>query len=99
MLGYLNADSPFDSEGWYNTRDIVEEKNNFFKIVGRENDAINVGGFKFMASEVELKAINYPNVFQVKAYGKSNPITGQHVELIVEPQDLKKLSLSDYKRY
>ncbi len=24
MLGYLNAENPFDDEGWYNTKDIVE---------------------------------------------------------------------------
>ena len=26
MLSYLNADSPFDDDGWYNTKDIVEER-------------------------------------------------------------------------
>jgi acyl-CoA synthetase (AMP-forming)/AMP-acid ligase II len=26
MLGYLNAPSPFDAEGWYDTKDVVEAK-------------------------------------------------------------------------
>ena len=85
MLGYLNAPSPFDSEGWYDTKDVVEEKGEYYKIVGRISDVINVGGLKFMASEVERVALDFPNVAQVKAYPKPNPITGQHVELIVQP--------------
>ena len=43
MLGYLNAESPFDNEGWYNTKDIVEERNGFYKVTGRTSEVINVG--------------------------------------------------------
>ncbi len=85
MLGYLNAPSPFDSEDWYDTKDVVEEKNGFYKIVGRISDIINVGGLKFMASEVERVALDFPNVSLVSAYAKRNPITGEHVELKVQP--------------
>jgi acyl-CoA synthetase (AMP-forming)/AMP-acid ligase II len=85
MLGYLNAPSPFDSEGWYDTKDVVETKGEFYKVTGRINDVINVGGLKFMASEVERVALIFPNVALVKAVAKQNPITGQHVELIVQP--------------
>ena len=49
MLGYLNAESPFDDEGWYNTKDIVEERNGYYKVTGRISEVINVGGLKFMA--------------------------------------------------
>ena len=85
MLGYLNASSPFDSEGWYDTKDVVETKGGYYKVVGRISDVINVGGLKFMASEVERVALTYPNVSLVKAIPKQNPITGQHVELLVQP--------------
>ena len=85
MLGYLNAPSPFDSEGWYNTNDIVEERNGFYKIIGRTSDVINVGGLKFMASEVERVALEFPNVSLASAYARQNPITGEHVELKVQP--------------
>ena len=87
MLGYLNAESPFDSDGWYDTKDIVECKGEFIKVVGRITEVINVGGLKFMSSEVERVALEYPNVSFVKAFGKTNPITGQHLELIVEFKD------------
>ena len=44
MLGYLNAVSPFDKNGWYNTKDVVEIKDQYFRIMGRVGDVINVGG-------------------------------------------------------
>jgi long-chain acyl-CoA synthetase len=85
MLGYLNASSPFDAEGWYDTKDVVEVKGDYYKVTGRVSDVINVGGLKFMASEVERVVLTFPNVSLVKAAPKQNPITGQHVELLVQP--------------
>lgn len=84
MLGYLNADSPFDAQGWYDTGDVVEEKDGYYRVVGRTGEVINVGGLKFMASEVERVALAYHGVALAKAEGKPNPITGQHVELTVQ---------------
>ena len=99
MLGYLNADNPFDEEGWYNTKDIVEERDGYYKVTGRTNEVINVGGLKFMASEVERVVLQYEHVELVKAEAKSNPITGQHVELIVQPApnyDIDKAGLKAF---
>jgi len=84
MLGYLNAASPFDTEGWYETNDIVEVYEGAYKIVGRVSEVINVGGLKFMASEVERVALMYSGVRHVKATSKPNPISGEHVELVVD---------------
>ena len=91
MLGYLNALSPFDADGWYDTKDVVEVKGNNYKVTGRISDVINVGGLKFMASEVERVALTFPNVSLVKATPKQNPITGQHVELVVQPAAAKNV--------
>lgn len=85
MLGYLNADSPFDADGWYDTKDVVEQQDGYYKVVGRVSDVINVGGLKFMASEVERVALDFPHVALVKAIARPNPITGQHVELLAQP--------------
>ena len=85
MIGYLNAESPFDSNGWYRTGDIVKATDdNFLTITGRDTDIINVGGIKFMPSVIEEVCMRFEFVKAVKAYGKNNPITGQHVELTVE---------------
>ncbi|HUQ18271.1 MAG TPA: fatty acid--CoA ligase family protein [Gemmatimonadaceae bacterium] len=84
MLGYLNAPSPF-IDGWYDTGDIVEEEDGFIKVVGRAKEVINVGGLKILPGEVERIALLYPGVLRAKAHGVTNPITGQHIELIAEP--------------
>lgn len=85
MMGYLNAPQPFDGDGWLNTGDIVETEGDYFKITGRTGDVINVGGLKFMASEVERAALEHPQAALVKACARDNPFTGQHVELTVQP--------------
>ncbi|HEX2800440.1 MAG TPA: long-chain fatty acid--CoA ligase, partial [Phenylobacterium sp.] len=41
MLGYLNAPSNFDAEGWFNTQDRVEVDGEWIKILGRVSDIIN----------------------------------------------------------
>ena len=99
MLGYLNAESPFDDEGWYNTKDIVEERDGHYKVTGRTSEVINVGGLKFMASEVERVAIQYENVELVKAEAKPNPITGQHVELIVQSAHKSEIDKASLKMF
>ena len=100
MEGYLNAKSPFDSEGWYCTRDIVELDNEgYMKIIGRDSDIVNVGGLKFMKSEVENILLKYNDIAQTKIITKSNPITGQHIEAIIEVKKnviLDKLKLNNF---
>ena len=35
--------SPFDEEGWYNTKDCVEvNEDGYIKIIGRDSEIINV---------------------------------------------------------
>ena len=99
MLGYLNADSPFDEDGWYNTKDIVEERDGLYKVTGRTSEVINVAGLKFMASEVERVALQFDGVELAKAEGKSNPITGQHVELKVRPAASVEIDKDEFKAF
>ena len=85
MLGYLNAPSPFDNEGWYCTKDIVEsDEEGYITITGRDSDVINIGGLKFMPSEVEREALKIDNIKFAQALGVDNPITGQYLQLKVE---------------
>lgn len=84
MLGYLNAPSPFDADGWYDTRDIVEEDGAFLRITGRTSDVINVGGQKVLPEEIERVALLHDAVALAKATGGRNPITGEHIEVVVE---------------
>ena len=86
MFGYLNHKSPFDKYGWYNTNDLVEKKGEFIKIVGRSKQIISIGGLKILPSEIERIALEFPLVKDAKAKGVSNPITGQHIEIVCEPK-------------
>ncbi|MEO8192541.1 MAG: fatty acid--CoA ligase family protein [Gemmatimonadales bacterium] len=86
MLGYLNAPSPF-VDGWYDTGDIVEQDGEFIKVVGRAREVLNVGGLKILPGEVERVALLHPDVLRAKVVGIPNPITGQHIEVTVEPRE------------
>ena len=99
MMGYLNAESPFDNEGWYDTKDVVEERDGYYKVTGRIGDVINVAGLKFMASDVERVALKYPNVSLVKVYAKNNPITGQHAEIIVQVNECDDFNCNQFKAH
>lgn len=86
MLGYMNAPSPF-TEGWYDTGDIVEQDGDCIKVVGRAVEVLNVGGLKILPGEVERVALLHPDVLHAKAIGVPNPITGQHIEVLLEPRE------------
>jgi long-chain acyl-CoA synthetase len=79
MMGYLNAPSPFDEDGWFNTGDAVEVDGEYIKILGRTSEIINVGGQKVYPVEVESVLLAMPNVGDVAVTGEHNPITGQTV--------------------
>lgn len=79
MLGYLNAPSPFDAEGWFNTGDEVEVCGEYYRILGRRSELINVGGEKVYPAEVESVLLAAPNVADATVRGEPNPITGQMV--------------------
>lgn len=79
MIGYLNAESPFTDDGWFMTGDAVEVKGEYFKILGRKSEIINVGGEKVFPQEVENVVIQYPDVEDVYVYGEDNRLTGKIV--------------------
>lgn len=99
MLGYLNADSPFDDDGWYHTKDVVEEEDGFYKVTGRTSEVINVGGLKFMASDVERVALQFADIELAKAEAAQNPITGQHVELILQVMRAEAFDKREFKKF
>jgi acyl-CoA synthetase (AMP-forming)/AMP-acid ligase II len=90
MLGYLNAASPFDADGWFNTQDAVQTDGEYLRVLGRRSEIINVGGEKVYPSEVESALLAAGNVRDVTVSAKANPITGQvvtaRISLIV-PED------------
>jgi acyl-coenzyme A synthetase/AMP-(fatty) acid ligase len=79
MLGYLNAPSPFDEEGWYDTGDRVEVDGEYFRVLGRESEVINVAGEKVFPSEVESVLLTLDNVRDVIVRSKKSPVVGQMI--------------------
>ena len=79
MLGYLNAPSPFTADGWFNTDDKVEVDGEYFRILGRQSEMINVGGQKVYPAEVESVLQEMPEIAEVSVYGEKNAIVGEIV--------------------
>ncbi len=79
MLGFLNAPSPFDAEGWLDTGDLVEVEGEYLRILGRRSEVINVGGEKVHPAEVESVIMEMNEVADASVRGVPNPITGNMV--------------------
>jgi acyl-coenzyme A synthetase/AMP-(fatty) acid ligase len=110
VLGYLNAPSNLDADGWFNTQDQVEVDGEYIRILGRVSDIINVGGQKVYPAEVEDVILTLDNILDVAVIAEAHPMLGQIVVAKValrDPEaadDLKRriraacrLSLAAYK--
>jgi long-chain acyl-CoA synthetase len=95
MLGYLNAPSPFDADGYMNTGDQVEHDGEWIRILGRESEVINVGGEKVYPAEVESVVLQLDGVEDVAVYSLKHPITGMTVA--AEIKITTGESLSEFK--
>lgn len=109
MVGYLNAPSPFDEDGWMNTGDEVEVRGEYLKILGRRSDMINVGGQKVSPLDVESVLLEAPNVAEASVHGVAHPLMGKVIHArvsLVEAEDeeeavirLRRFSLERLPRY
>lgn len=96
MLGYLNAPSPFDEDGYFMTGDIVIQDGEWLKILGRESEIINVGGYKVFPAEVESTLLEMDSVEDVVVFGMDHGITGRIVAARVRlntPMSLKEFKI------
>lgn len=94
MIGYIGADSPFTEDGYFITGDQVEVDGEYFKILGRNTDLINVGGEKVYPLEVESTLLSCENVAEAFVYGSPHPILGTIVcadVLLSYPEELSQL--------
>ena len=87
---YFGSEISFASnDGWIDTGDSVEIKNDRILFRGREDGVINVGGDKVYPEEVENILLKHPLVSAARVYAKSNPITGSLVAADVTLIDSK----------
>ena len=101
MVGYLNAPSLFDEDGWFNTKDKVMVKGDYLKIMGRTTDLINVGGEKVYPIEIESVLLQLDGVLDARVLGKDNPITGKMVvaDLMVKPENNNREFIKKARRF
>jgi acyl-coenzyme A synthetase/AMP-(fatty) acid ligase len=76
ILGYLNYPSQFTDDGWFITGDTAETDGEYYRIIGRKSEIINVGGEKVFPAEVESVIKEFSNVAEAVVFGEKNPITG-----------------------
>jgi acyl-coenzyme A synthetase/AMP-(fatty) acid ligase len=90
MMGYLNAPSPFDEQGWLDTGDLVEQNGEYVRFLGRRSEIINVGGRKVYPAEVENVLLHIKNIKDATVRGERNLIMGNIVVArvnLTEPED------------
>ena len=80
-MRYLGPAAPplRDSEGFFHTRDMVEERGERWHFVGRRDGVVNVGGLKVHPEEVEALINRHDRVRASLVKGRPNPITGNIV--------------------
>ncbi len=96
MLGYLNAPSPFTADGWFKTGDEVLVNGEYFRILGRRSEMINVGGQKVFPAEVESVIQEMDGVEEVAVCGEQNLLIGQIVKAKVKL--LRPESLASFRQ-
>ncbi|HYB54986.1 MAG TPA: fatty acid--CoA ligase family protein [Alphaproteobacteria bacterium] len=79
MVGYLNAPSPIDEDGWMNTGDMVEMRDGMVRFLGRTSEVLNVGGQKVFPAEVENVLLGAEGVVEATVFGRRHPLLGQAV--------------------
>lgn len=103
MSGYLGdaqKTSEILSDGVVHTSDIgFLDEEGMLHLSGREDDVINVGGFKVAPTEVEDVALSHPLVKDCVCISVDHKITGKALKLMVvvkEGELLDKKSLAQY---
>jgi acyl-coenzyme A synthetase/AMP-(fatty) acid ligase len=86
-LGYLGdgAEALIDKDGFVDTGDIVELRDDRYHFVGRRGGVINIGGQKVHPEEIEAVINRHPDVRMSRVRARKNPITGAIVVADVVP--------------
>lgn len=97
----LNSDLKLD---WYDTKDIVHfNDDGSFKILNRDSDFINVGGYKVNPLEVEGEILKIQGVLDVVVTSRRNSVLGRILVANIKKDslyseiELKKIIMQDLK--
>ena len=86
-LGYLgdHALALVGADGFVDTGDIVELRDDRYHFAGRRGGVINIGGQKVHPEEIEAVINRHPDVWMSRVRARKNPITGAIVVADVVP--------------
>jgi acyl-CoA synthetase (AMP-forming)/AMP-acid ligase II len=85
--GYVGGDAfNVDADGFVDTLDRVERRDDRMVFLGRDNGSVNVGGVKVQPEEVERTIYEVPGVALVSVTSRRNPISGAILVASVVPQ-------------
>ena len=76
---YVSKTDMYDKEGYINTGDLVELRDDRVYFLGRDSGAINVGGNKVQPEEVESKLLGSGLISAAYVYAMKNPLMGSLV--------------------
>jgi acyl-coenzyme A synthetase/AMP-(fatty) acid ligase len=74
--GYVGGAEALKSDGWVDSGDMVELRDQRYYFAGRRGGIINVGGLKINPEEVEAVINRHPGVALSRVSGRKSPITG-----------------------
>jgi acyl-CoA synthetase (AMP-forming)/AMP-acid ligase II len=88
-----------DQEGFVDTGDIVELREDRYHFIGRRNCVINVAGLKVYPEEVEAVINGHPAVQMSVVRSRKNPITGSLVSADVVLKDMASTDAAERIRF
>jgi acyl-coenzyme A synthetase/AMP-(fatty) acid ligase len=74
--GYVGSSDTLKTDGFVDTGDMVEKRDDRFYFMGRRGGIINVGGLKVHPEEVEAVINRHPRVRLSRVSSRRSPITG-----------------------
>jgi acyl-CoA synthetase (AMP-forming)/AMP-acid ligase II len=76
---YIGDNKLYENDGFIDTGDIIEIKNDRVYFLGRDSGSINVGGNKVQPEEVEQILLSSDFIHSAYVYPKKNPMMGNIV--------------------
>jgi acyl-coenzyme A synthetase/AMP-(fatty) acid ligase len=97
----ITAQTLPNNEKWFRTGDIVEFKkdsNILFKIIARNNELINVGGYNVNLSEIEELLRLNNSVLDCIVYSKPHRLVGNIIcsDVVLKDDNVKEIELKKY---
>ena len=89
---YLSKTKMYDADGFINTGDLVELRDERVYFLGRDSGAINVGGNKVQPEEVEANLLSSGIISAAYVYAMNNPMMGSLVcaDVVLTDQNADK---------